>query len=594
MGKSKWHPNKDKNTTVRTFVYGLGPVIEGADVVRDQIRAGHRYLNKAIAIKREARKEIDAMARQDEKFLQVDNELREVKDEISTLKNKLRRHRVKMRAKGVDEEEIQDPLRKLRKRRKKLKKQQKQERNRVKKERPDETQAIYDKFHEQHLLMRKSDENEAYWGTYLRADRRLSQIIKSHGLRFRRYDGTGCVAVQLQKGRSVQEVFSPNDYFYIVPPDERAWFSESRSERRRLSRTTVSMRVKVIGKTEPVMATWSMIMHRPFPDGWRIKEAAVVRGKTGRNFWDKLIVTVESPEFWRPVKRCGQGILAIDIGWRARPNGRVRFAFWKDDDGNSSEELLDPSITTASKKSDGIRSTRDQRQLDLKADLIPLLDKLDVPEWFAERVKPMDLWKSCNRFHRLARFWEKNRFAGDRAAFELLERWRYKDQHLWNWEANNRKKMLRRRKHEYQKLANKWAEKYAVIVMEDITINALYKKKKLGDDADEIDNKTIRKNRTVSAVGSFRDTVSDSCFMRGTRFMKVSAANTSRTCPECGHVNKWTKKNKAELMHTCEKCGAEWDRDYAGATELLRRACEELSGEVVPSVELQGVTSVSI
>ncbi|MEV8596199.1 transposase [Streptomyces sp. NPDC052012] len=56
----------------------------------------------------------------------------------------------------------------------------------------------------------------------------------------------------------------------------------------------------------------------------------------------------------------------------------------------------------------------------------------------------------------------------------------------------------------------------------------------------------------------------------GRRVISVDARNTSRTCPECGHVAKGNRVTQAKFQ--CTACGFAANADHVGATNVLNRA----------------------
>ncbi|MGW7409931.1 zinc ribbon domain-containing protein, partial [Streptomyces sp. NPDC054833] len=50
----------------------------------------------------------------------------------------------------------------------------------------------------------------------------------------------------------------------------------------------------------------------------------------------------------------------------------------------------------------------------------------------------------------------------------------------------------------------------------------------------------------------------------------VDARNTSRTCPDCGHVAKENRVTQADFK--CTACGFTGNADHVGATNVLNRA----------------------
>ena len=59
----------------------------------------------------------------------------------------------------------------------------------------------------------------------------------------------------------------------------------------------------------------------------------------------------------------------------------------------------------------------------------------------------------------------------------------------------------------------------------------------------------------------------------GIRFVEVKPANTSRTCPKCGHCDK---RNRKGLAFKCTECGYNANADFVGALNVARRSLASL------------------
>ncbi len=72
---------------------------------------------------------------------------------------------------------------------------------------------------------------------------------------------------------------------------------------------------------------------------------------------------------------------------------------------------------------------------------------------------------------------------------------------------------------------------------------------------------------------------------RGAMLVKVDPKNTSRTCPNCGHVSEENRKTQANFV--CVKCGFRENADKVGAINILRaeqaRLACEMCGDTPPS-----------
>jgi len=78
-----------------------------------------------------------------------------------------------------------------------------------------------------------------------------------------------------------------------------------------------------------------------------------------------------------------------------------------------------------------------------------------------------------------------------------------------------------------------------------------------------------RANRDVSARYEFTQL----CERFGADVITVSARNTTRECPSCGHLDE----NTADLLIACSGCGVARDKDFGAAVVILHRGKEALA-----------------
>ena len=130
-------------------------------------------------------------------------------------------------------------------------------------------------------------------------------------LRFQPWDGTGKVTVRYQQGLAVEGAQGADRRLQFDPVDPLAWTSPRRSERRKLARSRVRIRVGSEGR-QPVWLELPVILHRPLPGDGTVRSASVICEKVGsRERW-RLLVTVARPE---RARREGPAV-AVDLGWR--------------------------------------------------------------------------------------------------------------------------------------------------------------------------------------------------------------------------------------------------------------------------------------
>jgi putative transposase len=105
-----------------------------------------------------------------------------------------------------------------------------------------------------------------------------------------------------------------------------------------------------------------------------------------------------------------------------------------------------------------------------------------------------------------------------------------------------------------------WLTKnYAVIVIEDLTLDFMQQNKRLALSAAD------------AGLGLFWQLLEDKAVRRGNRVIRVPAAYTSQECSGCGVL---VPKKLSERTHTCVECGCVLDRDLNAAKVILKRGIE--------------------
>jgi transposase len=327
-----------------------------------------------------------------------------------------------------------------------------------------------------------------------------------------------------------------------------------------------------------------MVMHRPFPPESVVKRAAVrCRKFADREEWSVEFTVELATE--RP-KTCGKGTVAIDVGWRALPDG-IRVASWVGDDGEKGEFLLTHAELSSLGYASKLRSIRDQSFDKARAELIAAIGVVpEHPPWMAQVLATLPLWRNIRRLADLSMSWRENRFLGDEVAFEALEKWRYNEHHLWRWEAHQRIGSIRHRRDVYRVFASELAKRYERVVWEDFDLREVATRADVSQETAE--NQTARTNRQVVAVSDFRRTVALAFTGRGGSSETVRGAETTIECHACGHIEKFDKA--ANISHLCAACGALWDQDENAGHNLLARWKEqeaERTGET-PAAPAEG------
>ncbi|MFJ6905107.1 RNA-guided endonuclease InsQ/TnpB family protein [Streptomyces griseoluteus] len=150
-------------------------------------------------------------------------------------------------------------------------------------------------------------------------------------------------------------------------------------------------------------------------------------------------------------------------------------------------------------------------------------------------------------------------------------------------------KIRRQRRDFHHKTARSLVRDHDVIAYEQLNITGLTKKPAPVPDpmtsGAHLPNGAAAKaglNRGIFDAGwrQFLTILADKAESAGRLVIAVSARNTSRTCPSCGHVARENRVTQAEFV--CVKCGFAANADHVGATNVLNRAGLALCGASQP------------
>jgi len=116
------------------------------------------------------------------------------------------------------------------------------------------------------------------------------------------------------------------------------------------------------------------------------------------------------------------------------------------------------------------------------------------------------------------------------------------------------------RRDTYMKLGRYLAERYDVVIMEDIDVKQL-----IGES-----NRALRRSLQDAALGMMRSIIGYQVEKYGKAFLLVDPRDSSRACARCGFV----KHDLAlgDRAFECPACGWRADRDYNASLNILRRA----------------------
>ena len=417
-----------------------------------------------------------------------------------------------------------------------------------------------------------------YSATYLKTEEAAGQAAKTSypGLpHFQRYDGSGKIAVQLVGGISVKELFSGEDTQIRIKPVPEDTFYRRRHHRRLASRTVVKIRAGSNTDRTPKWVDLPIILHRPLPDDAVIKWAWIFRRRIGCRHEYRLQLVFESNTFRTGVQKAGRGqaTIAIDLGWRKLEDGEIRVAYWLDDQGNKGQFLVPrykprtgDAVVFGHEKPEDLRSIRDKLLDAEKTTLRTWLAATSLPDWLKERTRYLHTWRAPGKLGALLTTWKKQRFDGDEEIVRKLEAWSKQDRHLLDWESSQRDRAQNHRREEYRLIANKIARVYSKIIIEVFDLRT-FAKAKQPEDGLPSDGRRQRSNRMIASPSELRNVIRQAAVKTGAEVIEESAEYTTLTCALCGFTEKWDAA--PAIIHTCGRCGEEWDQDENACRNLL-------------------------
>jgi Putative transposase DNA-binding domain len=573
----------------QAYKYGCLRPIENEAGVRQQMRAAHRYHNDLIALERckrgvyrDLRARYCDMAPAEDTVAQLVEELAQLRTAIKAERQSERR-RVVTASLNQAAVETREKLRVARNALKEAREAAKSD--------ADFQQAVA-LLEERAAVWARGlrAQTQAFWGSYLLVEASMQQAKRSKvDPSFRRasglervgpvegWPGEGRISVQLQGGATLEELFSGEDTrVRIEPVHPDAWTSSSRSVRRKASRTRLWLRVGSDEKRKPIWAVFPLEMHRPLPDNARITWVTVhQRVPTSRT--EQWHATISFTVDVEPLPR-RPGVVALDLGWRKRPDASLRVAYWADDQGRHGEMRLPAAIPAKLRHARGLQEVQSRhfnRAHRWLSRWLKVVDSSLLPGFLREAAAHFDKWKSAGRLRRLVlEVWRVQRFAGDHTIYGALERWAHRSRHHNQWERAEIARALHRRKNEYRILAAGLARSYGVVVLEDFDLTRV--QRRVAPESADADAPAAQKRQlNASAPGELRGAIINAVKREGGLVPELNATGTTSTCHACGASCEWDQEG--ELWHRCEHCGAEWDQDHNAALNLLSRWRSEQS-----------------
>jgi len=556
---------------IKVYKYGLLPPTTNEALILEQISKAHKYRNILVEIERERRELVAAVVGEHTDIEPIGKELIELKAKRDELREAIKKKRATTRTRS-DEPDQRQAVRDMG-----IKIRECVGRLKVAKtvlyasgDVTARLKAIDDRAKERIKIERAAC--GVYWGTYLLAEQDIDAAKREKTPpHFKRWTGDGRISVQLQGGLGVPELWGVDTQIQIDPlsPDAHDE-AKPRGVRKLAQRTRLRMRVQSDASKKPIWAEWPMIMHRPIPEGARIKVATVTRYRRDCRRWDwELHLTVDIPE---PEHRVlgGEGVVALNLGWCAsyeHLNGGLRAGFLLSDKHESYEATVAFSVIDRIAKSESLQSIRDKNKNEMHAKMSAWFDgREDLPVWLKERIQYLHAWKSPNKFASLARQWRANRFEGDNVGYETLEAWRYRDEHLQRYEAGMLRSAILDRREKYRLLAARMADQYRTLIIDTTDLSEFQRSPRPEEERIEID--AVKLNQRRAAAFALRGALVNAFRSAGKLVIQLKAGPITMPCHACGQLDPWDRIRSRE--HTCSNCSATWDQDWNACANLLK------------------------
>jgi hypothetical protein len=367
-----------------------------------------------------------------------------------------------------------------------------------------------------------------YWGSYCQVERAAEQAAKSPVEPvFQRWTGDGGVTVQVvtngnSANQSIAKVLDGTNNYVRISNVALPVPGRGREGSRPLPR--LMLRIGSTEDREPIFAEWPIVLHRPFPESALVKFASVLRRRIGsREVWSAHF-TVELP-----AQQIREGTsLAVNLRWSKTTQGgelTTLAADWSSD-GAFGEIHVEPEVVSQLRKAEDLQSIRDKNFERAKARLSEMLKALELPDALREKLEHFHAWKAQGKLAAVVILWREHRFSGDAEAFAFAEAWRKQDKHLWDWEANARRKALARRKDSYRVFAAKMARLHTTLIIEKLDLARLAQEPQAEEDRDY--NIAASAQRVATAPSELRSALLNAFRREGGTVIEVAAGLTSR------------------------------------------------------------------
>jgi hypothetical protein len=458
-----------------------------------------------------------------------------------------------------------------------------------------------------------NDVTRRRFGVALGRVKALRRAGRPAELRGRRFDGTGTITVQLQKGTSdvqrTPEVIADaensrwRNVLCVPLIDRDAWEGMTRAERKRAGRQIVRMRCGQDGAGNPAYLEVPVQIHRQLPPEAEISEARLTVRRVGPDLRAALTVVATVPD---AEPRTSGPMVILHLGWADHPDG-IQIASW-----SSTSKLTIPEAWRHVMRADtshgtgGIvvvpervdqrlanidkqRGHRDDRLNEVKAELVKWVEANGpIPSPYLNddgsladplTAGQIKAWRSPARFVVLGRYLSSGSWAETEPA-AMLHTWAGEDLRRWRSQEHGRARVLAHRDDTLKNIAAIIARQAVCLVVDDMSIADLARKvEPTGDEVIPPQAlEGVARRRVIGAPGRFREFTVMACKRDGVHLVTVPSKHLSLEHAACGHVNEPESLDPAR-MRPCAGCGRRYSPDRSALVLMQNRALTILAEE---------------